>query len=228
MSERERIKETREWAKDLRNDASLCPDFIKRVIKRQAAERFLLIVDQFEELYTLSSDEQEQHAFLDALLAALRAAAHQGVPSLRLVLTLRADFVGQTTSYKPLADALQEASFFVGPMGRAELGESYSRASPKTPRAGGRGAEHPAVGGGRPGHQRPSFIRVCPDPALVPPTGGPVDPGRLRGDWGSQEALSRHAEDAWARLNAEEQRQAQALFTRCWFALARAPKIPAA
>ncbi len=214
MSERERIKETREWAKDLRNDASLCADFIERVVKQQAAERLLLVVDQFEELYTLSPDEQEQHAFLDALLAALRAAAHQRMPLLSLVLTLRADFVGQTTSYKPLADALQEASFFVGPMGRAELEEAIRGPAQKLHVQVEEGLSTRLLGEvGQSASDLP-LLEFALTQLWSRQQEGRLTLAAYEEIGGLKEALGRHAEDVWARLNADEQRQAQALFTR--------------
>ncbi len=38
-----------------------------------------------------------------------------------IVLTMRADFMGQALAHRPFADALQEASVLMGPMTRQEL-----------------------------------------------------------------------------------------------------------
>lgn len=80
------------------------------------AHRLLLAIDQFEELFTLCPDPDVRRAFIDVLLGAVSETA-----SLRVVVTLRADFLGQAFSHRPLADALQNASLFLGPMTRAEL-----------------------------------------------------------------------------------------------------------
>ncbi|NJP11109.1 MAG: CHAT domain-containing protein [Leptolyngbyaceae cyanobacterium RU_5_1] len=77
--------------------------------------RLMLIVDQFEELYT-QTPESDQQPFLDQLLEAVRSA-----PAFTLVLTLRADFYGYALSYRPWSDALQGAVQNLGPMNREEL-----------------------------------------------------------------------------------------------------------
>ncbi|NES22984.1 MAG: CHAT domain-containing protein, partial [Symploca sp. SIO3E6] len=76
---------------------------------------FILIVDQFEELYTLCPEEERQ-PFLDGLLQAVKLA-----PAFTLVLTLRADFYGYALSYRPFSDALQGQVLNLGPMNREEL-----------------------------------------------------------------------------------------------------------
>jgi WD40 repeat protein/DNA-binding SARP family transcriptional activator len=81
----------------------------------------LLVVDQFEELYTLCPEPEVRQRFVDALLAAAERSGRRREPCLVLLLTLRADFMGQALAYRPFADALQEASLLLGPMDRDEL-----------------------------------------------------------------------------------------------------------
>lgn len=73
----------------------------------------LLLVDQFEELYVNSIQPDERQQFLDELL--------QPQQSLSIVITLRADFIGNAISHRPLADALQQGTLLLGPMNQAEL-----------------------------------------------------------------------------------------------------------
>jgi WD40 repeat protein len=80
-----------------------------------------LVVDQFEELYTLCPDAQLQKAFVDELLAAVEAARAKQDTSSVILLTMRADFMGQALAHRSFADALQEASLMLGPMTRQEL-----------------------------------------------------------------------------------------------------------
>ncbi len=91
------------------------------------ANRLLLVVDQFEELYTLCADRQERRHFLDELLAAAEPDEAGDLPPLAILLTLRADFMGQALAYRPFADALQDASLLVGPMTRDELRAAVER-----------------------------------------------------------------------------------------------------
>jgi WD40 repeat protein/class 3 adenylate cyclase len=94
----------------------------ERILQKTADTRqILLIVDQFEELYTLCSDNQLQNAFINELLATVEASRNSKSGLSVILLTMRADFMGQALAYRPFADALQEASLMLGPMNRQEL-----------------------------------------------------------------------------------------------------------
>ena len=77
--------------------------------------RLLLVIDQFEELYTLCPIEDRQ-AFIALLLNATQSA-----PAFTLLLTLRADFYAQALSDRRLSDALQTGGYNLGPMNAVEL-----------------------------------------------------------------------------------------------------------
>ncbi|MGP4022503.1 nSTAND1 domain-containing NTPase [Actinomadura sp. 3N407] len=77
----------------------------------------VVIVDQFEEVFTRCADDRERAGFLDALSA--MAAAEDGP---RLVLGIRADFVGHCTAHPSLATALRAGVHLqVGPVTEREL-----------------------------------------------------------------------------------------------------------
>ncbi|BAZ40297.1 WD-repeat protein [Calothrix sp. NIES-4101] len=80
--------------------------------------RVLLVVDQFEEIYTLCSNLKERQILIDGLLNVCRDERF----SATVVMTLRADFLGKAMSYQTLGKALQDfpPSLLV-PMSRAEL-----------------------------------------------------------------------------------------------------------
>ncbi|WP_245936104.1 nSTAND1 domain-containing NTPase, partial [Streptomyces cahuitamycinicus] len=81
-----------------------------------------LIVDQFEELYTLGADPADRDAFIDRLVAAGDAGSR-----LRVVIAVRADFLGRCAEHLALTAALQDATLLAGPMSRAELREAIVR-----------------------------------------------------------------------------------------------------
>lgn len=70
--------------------------------------RLLLIIDQFEQLFTRCPDEQQRREFISALHAAatVRHGAEQ-VPAAVVVLVVRADFEARCAEYPQLADAIQ-------------------------------------------------------------------------------------------------------------------------
>ncbi|MFJ4567618.1 WD40 repeat domain-containing protein [Streptomyces caelestis] len=81
-----------------------------------------LIVDQFEELYTLGADPADRDVFIDRLVAATAADSR-----LRVVIAVRADFLGRCAEHPGLTAALQDATLLAGPMSRAELREAIVR-----------------------------------------------------------------------------------------------------
>lgn len=78
-----------------------------------------LIVDQFEELFTLCTDRPEREQFIDRLLAATEPGSR-----LRVVIAVRADFLGRCAEHASLSAALQDATVLVGPMSRDEVREA--------------------------------------------------------------------------------------------------------
>jgi WD40 repeat protein/DNA-binding SARP family transcriptional activator len=92
---------------------------------RWAAERvlptgdgeLLVVIDQFEELFTLVEDETQRARFL----ASLRAAATDPGSRVRVVLTLRADFYDRPLAYPGFGELLGARTQAVTPLSAAEL-----------------------------------------------------------------------------------------------------------
>ncbi|MER5789506.1 WD40 repeat domain-containing protein [Streptomyces sp. NPDC001980] len=79
----------------------------------------VLLIDQFEELFTLATEAGERTGFLEMLLAAAQAGSR-----LRVVIAVRADFLDRCAKHHRLAEALREATLLVGPMSPEELREA--------------------------------------------------------------------------------------------------------
>lgn len=91
-----------------------------------SAARPVVIVDQFEETFTLSSDETSKRAFIQ-LLQAASAPSDTGDPAPALVvLGIRADFYDQCLRYPELADALQHRHMVLGPLTTPELRDAVT------------------------------------------------------------------------------------------------------
>ncbi|RKT09228.1 WD-40 repeat-containing protein [Streptomyces sp. 1114.5] len=89
--------------------------------------RLLLVVDQFEELFTACKDEQEREAFIRAL-SALCSRTERGRPPRAVVLLgLRADFYGHCAAYPALHAALKASQVLVGPMLPEELRDAVEK-----------------------------------------------------------------------------------------------------
>ena len=78
-----------------------------------------VIVDQFEEVFTLCDDQRERARFIDLLLAA-RAPDSR----LRVLVAVRADFYARCADHPGLAQALNEAGLLLCPMTAEELREA--------------------------------------------------------------------------------------------------------
>jgi WD40 repeat protein/transcriptional regulator with XRE-family HTH domain len=77
----------------------------------------VLVIDQFEGVFTACDDDDERRLFIAALCAAATGGA-------LVVPGLRADFYAQALRYPQLATAIQAGQLVVGPMSEAELREA--------------------------------------------------------------------------------------------------------
>ncbi|MDH6213241.1 hypothetical protein [Streptomyces pseudovenezuelae] len=82
----------------------------------------LLVVDQFEEVFTLCAGSAERARFLGQLLRAADPTSR-----LRVLLAVRADFYGRCAEHGPLAEALRDATLLAGPMTARGLREAVVR-----------------------------------------------------------------------------------------------------
>lgn len=86
--------------------------------------RVLLIADQFEELFTLTTKQQTREAYINALIA---ASGINGAIGIHVVLVLRADFYGQCLEHEELSRALQTNLYNVPRMSPKQLRDSMER-----------------------------------------------------------------------------------------------------
>ncbi len=90
----------------------------------------LLLVDQFEETFTLCHEEATRLAFIDKLLALATPPEHPlgsspdwrgDEPTITVVITLRADFYAHCAQYPLLRQAVAAQQEYIGQMTRSEL-----------------------------------------------------------------------------------------------------------
>ncbi|WP_327252428.1 nSTAND1 domain-containing NTPase [Streptomyces sp. NBC_01244] len=93
------------------------------VIDRAPDVDVLIVVDQFEEVFTLCGDRDERDAFIAMLIAATTAETSRT----RVVLGVRADFYGHCVQDPRLVEAVRDAQIAVGPMSSQELREAITR-----------------------------------------------------------------------------------------------------
>jgi hypothetical protein len=106
---------------DLHKDEQGLRYLITEALADQPEETYLaLVIDQFEELFTLCENEAERQVFINLLLFEAGQRHHRSV----IILTMRADFYGRASHYPSLAQALTVHQMLVAPMTPNELREA--------------------------------------------------------------------------------------------------------
>ncbi|MFJ7212969.1 NACHT and WD repeat domain-containing protein [Amycolatopsis sp. NPDC098790] len=109
---------------DLTEDPSTLHRLVDRALAGRGADaELVLVVDQFEEVFTPGKDDTEHAGFLDALVAA----AGTRNSRCRVVAGVRSDFYAHCTAHPGLVEAMRDAQVVVGPMSAEELTEAVTR-----------------------------------------------------------------------------------------------------
>jgi hypothetical protein len=101
----------------LRKDPRHLCIYIKRELKDVGTAHLLLVIDQFEELFSLCRSDEERSAFIDNLLTASSDGDGQAI----VVITLRADFYAHCANYPQLRQALARQQEYIGSMSDEEM-----------------------------------------------------------------------------------------------------------
>ncbi|MCE7004266.1 hypothetical protein LWC34_15685 [Kibdelosporangium philippinense] len=114
-------------AGSVRAELDADPNNLHLVIRQAVAREpdgtdLLLVIDQFEEAFTLCADRDQRSRFIAALVYAARSETSRA----RVVIGVRADFYGHCAQYPQLVEALEDAQVLVGPMSADELREAIT------------------------------------------------------------------------------------------------------
>ncbi|MEV6280978.1 AAA family ATPase [Nocardia sp. NPDC051832] len=116
--------ETTSAATPLADEAPTAETITRTLADWGTGLRRLLIIDQFEELFTLCPDDDQREVFLSAL-------EHLAIRGEReptaVILAVRADFYARCVDIPVLEDALKHRSYLLGPMRLDELAEAITR-----------------------------------------------------------------------------------------------------
>ncbi|HNE04944.1 MAG TPA: SUMF1/EgtB/PvdO family nonheme iron enzyme [Anaerolineales bacterium] len=104
----------------LMDDMSKEPRSLRLYVKKALGEKkLLLLIDQFEETFTLCKEPEERKAFIENLLSLAEADG-----AARVVITLRADFYHHCFEYEGLRLTLEKHQANLGAMTQDELREA--------------------------------------------------------------------------------------------------------
>ena len=121
-----------QFSDDMRSDERMLDAFARMALNAASAEaRLLVVVDQFEEVFTYRpEDEKKKETFAkdrDAFFANLLLAAAAPGGRVAVVLTMRSDFLGPCASFERLNNVLNAHLIQVGPMREDELRAAIER-----------------------------------------------------------------------------------------------------
>jgi WD40 repeat protein/transcriptional regulator with XRE-family HTH domain len=186
------------------------------------AVRPTLMVDQFEEVFTLCPDEAERREFISALCELARTAL--------VVLALRADFYDRAIRYPGLASALQARQVVLGPMTAEQVRSAVTeparlaRVDVEEGLVGlllsdlaPRDAVRPSTRNTAQGAYEPGALPLLSHAMLSSwehSHGGTLAISDYLASGGIRDAVSRTAERVYGSLSPEEQRLARHLFLR--------------
>jgi len=90
---------------------------VNRILPKDDSVELVLVIDQFEELFTLVSNEEERAQFLSNIITAILDERSR----VRVVITLRADFVDRPLRYMDFGELMQRRNELVLPLTPEEL-----------------------------------------------------------------------------------------------------------
>jgi len=131
------LKILAQWMHELaRKEKSTCSLSVEELLKKQSdtlasfldtlpnTASLILLIDQFEEVYTLCENAAEGTAFIDNLLTAVQP---NSSTNLLVILTLRSDFLGATQRHSLLNQIIADQLVMVPMMSEAELRDAITK-----------------------------------------------------------------------------------------------------
>ncbi len=113
------FKESARVFDGLRQGERELSEIIRRILPEDGAE-LVLVIDQFEEVFTLVQDEIERTRFLKSLFTAVTERQSR----LRLIIMLRADFYDRPLLYPGFGELIRRRTEVVLPLSASELREA--------------------------------------------------------------------------------------------------------
>ncbi|MFL6313338.1 MAG: AAA family ATPase [Terriglobales bacterium] len=182
---------------------------IARALPDISSSPLILVIDQFEEVFTECLDLEEREKFITTLLTAIS----DDVP-VSIVITMRSDFIRDTQAYPKLNRAIAAQEVTVPVMDEAELRRAISQ---------------PAIRAGRP--LRPDLVTAFVLETIGRPGALPLLQVALAGVWNAIErgedglvalslvggvggALASQAEQIYSRLSTKDQELSKGVFLK--------------
>lgn len=112
--------EVRELYLAIRNSGD---GLVSKISSLPGSENYLLVIDQFEELFTVCRDEAERKRFIELITQVGSSTDSR----LAIVLTMRADFLEPCLHYPSLTRLIQTQAIYMPPLVGADLEEAITK-----------------------------------------------------------------------------------------------------
>lgn len=96
---------------------------VKLIASLPSSERFLLVIDQFEEVFTLCSVEEDRQRFIDLITQVTEIDDSR----LAIVTTMRADFLEPCLQYESLTKLIQNQAIYMPPLLGGDLEKAIAK-----------------------------------------------------------------------------------------------------
>ena len=114
----ESVSEATALRADLAQEPRALSLIARRLLAQNGKKHLMLVIDQFEEIFTQCRQDEERNAFIESLLYAIDPADPQPIT---ILITLRADFYAQLAIQDRLRELVSQNQEFIGVMSRDEL-----------------------------------------------------------------------------------------------------------
>jgi WD40 repeat protein len=202
--------------RQIRTDPTAFAATVWQAAGGRATRRVLLVVDQFEELFTLCPDRAERHDFIRALRAIATPMRQTGAAPAAIVLGLRADRYADCTGHPELMALLDGGQVVVGPMTAGEVREAIEKPAETAGLTLEPGLVEvilhdldPRLTGGQPGGYDPGRLPLLSHALLATwqrRSGRVLDLAGYQAAGGIDGAITNTADRLFERLDADEQR----------------------
>ncbi|MDX2241453.1 MAG: hypothetical protein NW224_12280 [Leptolyngbyaceae cyanobacterium bins.302] len=114
---------TETWVQEQRSKFLHDDNHLLRLVSKSGGLPSILVIDQFEEVFTLCEDDQIRHAFINNLLELLQASkvGH------RIIITMRTDFESRVARVPVLWEQFKASCVRVNPLDAGELREAIEK-----------------------------------------------------------------------------------------------------
>ncbi|GAB1540651.1 hypothetical protein NUACC21_33200 [Scytonema sp. NUACC21] len=209
LDKTQQLERSANLAARMKQEELAASQIVAHILEPYPNKRLLLVVDQFEELYTLCQDTQEQRRFVDVLLAMIQSAPRK----LTVIVTLRADFLSYVLNYPPFGKVLEQHPLvLLTTMSREEMRAAIERPAQQVQVQMEEQLTEVILNDVNQEPGKLPLLEFALTQLWTKQSQGKLTHQAYQEIGGVTKALVNHAEDVYAGLSEVEQKQAQRIF----------------